>query len=275
MSAAASRIRLLVSDIDGTLINTDKQLTAATLEAAQALQQAGIRLCLVSSRSVRGMRMYLEQLALDTPAAGLNGGEIVDAKGTLLEHLHIDEAAARLAVGTMASNDIDTWLFSGADWVIRDPDGPYVPRERRAVQFEPTVVEDFEPWYPRIGKIMGACSDPERLERVELDLQSRLAGRASAHRSSAYYLDITHPDANKGHAAERLAAMFGLGMSEVACIGDMDNDISMLRRAGLSIAMGNAPEQVASVAHYVTATNQQEGWAQAVERYVLPRAPTQ
>ena len=100
-----------------------------------------------------------------------------------------------------------------------------------------------------------------------------LGRQVNAHRSSPWYLDVTHPQANKGHAAGRLAAMLGIDPSEVACIGDMHNDIAMLSTAALGIAMGNAPEPVAEAAHFVTDTNERDGWAQAVEELILPRAP--
>ncbi len=273
-AAPSSCIRLLVSDIDGTIIGPDKQLAPSTLAAAERLREAGIMLCLASSRSVRGMRMYLGPLGIDTPAAGLNGGEIVAADGSVLELQSLDAQAARLAVETLTTNRIECWLFTGHQWVIRDAAGAFVPREQKAVQFEPTVVESFEPFYDRIGKIMGATTDYPLLERVEIELQAMLAGEVSAHRSSPWYLDVTHPEANKGRAALRLAAILGVDPTELACIGDMDNDISMLQAAGLGVAMGNAPAQVAEAAHFVTATNAENGWAQAVEELILPRAPT-
>ncbi len=269
----ATRIRLLVSDIDGTIIGPDKQLAASTLAAAERLRAAGIMLCLASSRSVRGMRMYLGPLGIDTPAAGLNGGEIIAADGTVLELQSIEPQAARLAVETLTTNRIECWLFTGHQWVIRDVAGAFVPREHKAVQFEPTVVESFEPFYGAIGKIMGASTDYPLLERVEIELQSMLKGEVSAHRSSPWYLDVTHPQANKGRAALRLAELLGVDRSELACIGDMDNDISMLQAAGLGVAMGNAPPQVQEAAHFVTAGNAEDGWAQAVEELILPRAP--
>ncbi len=269
----ASRIRLLVSDIDGTLIDGNKELTPATRAAIVRLRQAGIRLCLVSSRSVRGMRPYLAEIGNDGPAAGLNGGEIVAADGSVLETRPLAAEVARLAIETLTLNHVDCWAFSGDEWLIRDVAGPYVPRERRAVRFEPTVVTSFERHIDRIGKIMGASNDYHLLERMETELQTMLGGDVSAHRSSPWYLDVTHPLANKARAARRLARLLGIDPSEVACIGDMDNDTAMLADAALGIAMGNAPPAVAAAAHFVTATNDEDGWAEAVEDLILPRAP--
>ena len=271
--APSSRIRLLVSDIDGTLVDADKQVSPATFAAAARLREAGVMLCLASSRSVRGMEMYLAPLGIDTPAAGLNGAEIVAADGTPIELLPLDEAAARLAVETLALHGVECWLFAGQEWLVRDLAGAFVPRESRAVRIEPTLVASFEPYYAQAGKIMGSSADHPLLARVEIMLQEMLRGRVSAKLSSPWYLDITHPDANKGHAALRLAELLGVDRSELACIGDMDNDVAMLEAAGLAVAMGNAPEQVAAAAHYVTGRNTEDGWAQAVDALILPRAP--
>ncbi len=271
-SGAGSRIRLLVSDIDGTLVTGSKQLTPRTLRAVQALREAGVQLCLVSSRSARGMNMFLEPLGLDTPRAGLNGGEILAPDGTVLSHVSLDPDVARRVVEALDEHHVEAWVFAGGEWLIRHSQGAYVEKERRAVRMEPVVVEDFEGHYHRIGKIMGSSADFHLLERVEINIQTMLGDQVNAHRSQLYYLDVTHPQANKGEAARRLAELLGVAVDEMACIGDMSNDIAMLDVAGLAIAMGNGTEEVAEAAHYVTQTNEQEGWAIAVEQLILPRS---
>jgi len=266
-------IRLVVSDIDGTIIGPDKQLTPATLEAARALRAAGIRLCLVTSRAVPGMEMYLGPLGIDTPRGGLNGGMIVSPAGEILSSLTMGAEDVAAACDMLSVHHVDAWLFRGHDWLVRNVAGPYVDRERRAVKMEPHVVGSFSGYYTGVGKIMGSSTDYALLERMEIEIGAMLRGRASVHRSSDYYLDITHVDANKGYAARELAKVLGVDMREVACIGDMSNDIPMLDLAGLGIAMGNATEQVKAHAHVATAANTEDGWARAMREFVLPRAP--
>lgn len=274
----SSRIRLLVSDIDGTLVTSAKALTPRMLEAVAALREAGVKLALVSSRPARGMDMFIEPLGIDTPRAGLNGGEILAPDGTVLAQIALDPDVARRVVEALDEHHVEAWVFAGGEWLIRDgrglqTGGAYAEKERRAVRMDPVVVHDFEAHYHRIGKIMGSSADFHLLERVEINLQTMFGDEVNAHRSQLYYLDVTHPDANKGNAALRLADLLGIPASEMACIGDMGNDIAMLDIAGLAIAMGNGTEEVQQAAHYVTATNEHDGWALAVEQLILPRAP--
>ena len=277
-SGPSERIRLLVSDIDGTLVDSSKQLTPRVLAAVALLREAGIKLVLVSSRPAHGMDMFMEPLGIDTPRAGLNGGEIMAPDGTVLAQIVLNADVARRVVEALDEHAVEPWLFAEGEWLVRkslhsQSGGAYVSKERRAVQMEPVAVADFESHYHKIGKIMGSTTDYHLLERVETNLQTMFGDQVNAHRSQAYYLDVTHPDANKGEAARRLAEMLGIPMSETACIGDMGNDIAMLDVAGLAIAMGNGTPEVQEAAHYVTDTNERDGWAQAVEQLVLPRGP--
>ncbi len=276
-SDASPRIRLLVSDIDGTLVTGTKQLTPRALAAGRRLREAGIQLALVSSRPARGMDMFIVPLGLDTPRAGLNGGEILAPDGSVLAQLALDADVARRVVEALGEHGVEPWVFAAGDWLVlekpgQQAGGAYAEKERRAVGIEPIAVPDFEDHYHRIGKIMGSTADYHLLERVEINLQTMLGDRVNAHRSQAYYLDVTHPDANKGNAALRLAELLGVPADEMACIGDMGNDIAMLDVAGLAIAMGNGTVEVREAAHYVTDSNEQEGWALAVEQLLLPRA---
>ncbi len=273
MSEPAACVRLVVSDIDGTLVTKSKQLTPRAIAAARRLREAGIGLALVSSRPARGMVMFLEELGIDTPRAGFNGGEIVSPDGRVLESLFVPDAAARQAVLTLDANGIDAWVFADDAWYVTKPDGHYVPFEHRTVRIEPTVVANFDAVIGRAGKIMGSTTDHDRLAEVEHALGAALAGQATVHRSQDYYLDITHGQANKGYALGRLAALLGVAVGETASLGDMPNDVPMLLEAGLSIAMGQAPEIVRASAMFSTASNEQDGWAEAIETLILPRAP--
>lgn len=265
-------IRLLVSDVDGTLVTTDKQLTPASVAAAALLREAGVMLALVSSRPPRGIAPLAARLGLETPVAGFNGGVILDREGRSLAERPVPEAAARAALAALARRGIDAWVFADGEWLLQDPDGHYVPLERRTIGFDPRRVDSFEPWIARVGKLVGASADAALLAECEASLQNSLGAQASIHRSQAYYLDVTHPEADKGHALLALAGLCGVTPEETACIGDMTNDLPMFGVAGLAIAMGNAPPAVQARAAAVTLANDADGFAAAVRDIILPRA---
>ncbi|MCB8880241.1 HAD family phosphatase [Acidisoma cellulosilytica] len=263
-------IRLVVTDVDGTLVRKDKTLHPETIKAAQELKAAGIVLCLASSRPPRGMEMYLEPLGITTPHAGFNGGQIVAADNkTILDELAIPEDAARVAVDHMTAAGLDVWVFAGNGWYVKSANGPYVAHEAEVTRNTFTVVEDFSPYLSNTNKIMSSSKDFDLVGRVEEELQANLHGQASVNRSSPYYCDVTHMDANKGHAALALARIAGVTPEEMACLGDMNVDVPMLKIAGLSIAMGNAAESVKAASMVVTGDNDGPGWADAIRTYVL------
>jgi Cof subfamily protein (haloacid dehalogenase superfamily) len=264
------RVRLVVSDVDGTLVSHDKSLAPETVAAAARLRAHGVRLALVSSRPAHGLDMLLGPLGIDTPRAGFNGAEVLGPDDSVLSELTIAEPAARTALAGMREAGLDAWVFSGEHWYLTDPDGHYVSREEHTVRMRYTRVDDLQPHLQAVHKIMGSSTDFARVARAEADLQAALRGQATVLRSQSYYLDVTHPDANKGYAARRLAELLGVPPAAMACIGDMPNDTPMFAVCGMSIAMGNAPPQVKALARHATERdNDSGGWAEAMERFVL------
>ncbi len=264
-------IKLVVSDVDGTMVTTDKVLTPATIDAAHQLRQAGIHLALVSSRPPRGMAFLTMDLGLTGPLGGFNGGLILSPEGSVIEELFVPEAAVRTSLAMFERRGVSAWLFADNQWIIKDLAGDYVHKERHTVRFEPTVVEDFEPFLARCGKVVAASARFDALAECETELQGLLGHTANAHRSQQYYLDVTNPAADKGTAANAFAKWYGLDVSEICAIGDQQNDVPMFRVAGHSIAMGNAPPAVAAQAKHRTASNEQDGWAAAIHQFVLPQ----
>jgi Cof subfamily protein (haloacid dehalogenase superfamily) len=269
--APSQRISLMVSDVDGTLVNHDKQVAPATVEAVRRLREAGVPFAAVSSRPPRGMKLLIEPLKLEL-FGGFNGGSIVRADYTPVEEHYVKLDAARTGIEVMKARGAYIWVFADNEWYITDPDNSYVAREIRTVQFQPTVVTDFGNHIARAGKIVGSSSDFEMLAACEAELQGLLGDGASARRSQNYYLDLTPPGTDKGYAVRAFAAHFGVPLDEVAVIGDMVNDLPMFEVGGLSIAMGNASDAVKGQANFVTTSNDEDGVAHAIEQFVLPRA---
>jgi len=265
----ATKISAVVSDVDGTLVTDEKKLTVRAQAAVAELHNRGIRFTIISSRPPRGLRMLLKPLAITTPIGCFNGGVIArDDLSVITEHCLLPEVARR-AIDMLEARGVKPWVFAGADWLLRDPDGPYVGREQGTVDFPPTIVAAFGPVLGTAAKIVGASKDFELLAQCERDIRASLADQASVARSQPYYLDITHPLANKGVALSELADLLAVPLAEVAVIGDGGNDVAMFERSGLSIAMGNASPEVRHAADLVTGSNGDDGFADAIERFIL------
>jgi Cof subfamily protein (haloacid dehalogenase superfamily) len=262
-------IRLVVSDVDGTLVQPDKSLSPGTIAAAGRLRAAGVTLALVSARPPRGIVPLGEELGGHIMLAGFNGGTILDVHGKVAAEMLVPAAAAAAAHGLFRARGVFTWVFADNEWLLDDPSGPRIPLERRTVRFQERVVDSLDPYLDRAGKLVGVSDDYAKLAAVETELQALLGTTANAHRSQDYYLDVTHPDANKGHAVRALAAQLGLGMDEVLVLGDMPNDLAMFDVGAASVAMGNGADVVKQRATWVTARNDEDGWAMAIDRHVL------
>ena len=262
-------IRLVLSDVDGTLVRSDKSLSERSVGAVAELHAAGIAFAVTSGRPPRGMAMLVGPLRLSSPIAAFNGGLIVEPDMAVVEDRVVPDGVVAPAIELLDSFGLSTWLYRDADWLVLDPDGPHVGHEAQTVQFEPTVVDSFDGLETGIAKIVGVSDDHDAVAAAATAAHDALGDEVSSSRSQPYYLDITHPLANKGAVARFLSARYGIAPEEIATIGDMPNDVLMFAHSGLSIAMGNADREVQRAARRVTTSNDDEGFANAVERFIL------
>jgi hypothetical protein len=277
-------IKLLIADVDGTLVTHDKVLTERAKAAIAKLRAAGIEFAITSGRPPRGMQMLIQPLALTTPIAAFNGGMFVRPDLSVLEQRVLQADVIEPAIEIMKAQGLDTWIYRGTDWFVHERHGPHVDREEWTVKFPPTVVANFQGLTNDVAKLVGVSDDLEAVRICESAVRQRFAegvhtresnpqreahALVSAARSQPYYLDVTHPEANKGFVVRRLSEMLQIPTAEIATIGDMPNDISMFVQSGISIAMGQSSDEVKKAATYVTASSEEEGFAEAVERYVL------
>jgi len=265
------KISLVLADVDGTLVTEAKVLTNRAQSAVRALQSAGIRFAITSGRPPLGMAMLFDALELDTPIAGFNGGLFVKRDLTVLAQKTVPADVARQAIDLIREHGLDAWVYSGNDWLITKSGAPHVAREAWTVKFEPKVVAGFDDLLHQVAKIVGVSDDLDRVQRCEADAQAAFGQRATANRSQPYYLDITNKEANKGAVLYYLSVHMGVPAEEIATIGYQPNDVLMFKRSGLSIAMGNASDQVKSDAHVTTDSYNDEGFAKAMERFILHR----
>jgi Cof subfamily protein (haloacid dehalogenase superfamily) len=271
-TAGTQTIAAVLADVDGTLVTKSKALTPRALEAVEELHERGVLFAITSGRPPRGMRMLVHPLEMRGPMAAFNGGIIVTPDMTILDERTIPADIALAVIDAIQAHGLYAWIYCGAEWYVTDPGAPHAARESSTVQFPPTVVPSYEGLLDRAVKIVGVSDNHDLVAQCEAAVQQEFGTHASANRSQPHYLDVTNPYANKGIVVERMSYYYGIPLAQIATIGDQPNDVLMFERSGMSIAMGNASDEVQRQATFVTASNEDEGFAKAIEEFILPRA---
>jgi Cof subfamily protein (haloacid dehalogenase superfamily) len=262
-----SAIALVISDIDGTLITSNHEVTEATKKAAAKLYERGIALSLASSRPPRSIVPLADQLELRGPFAAFNGALVVKRDGEVLAR-SIISAATTARIRLIADEfGLAVWLYDEVDWWAPRRD-PFVDREEHTSGFSPRIDGYDEKAKTDVNKLT-VVGKPEFVAQAEQRALAELGSQVSASKSKPRFLDVTAHGIHKGTVVVRLAQLLNIPTERVAVIGDGPNDIEMFKQAGVSIAMGQAVDEVKEAATYLTSSNDDEGWARGIEQNVL------
>ena len=265
-------IAAVLADVDGTLVTKNKTLTPRALQAIEQLHERGVIFAITSGRPPRGMRMLVHPLEMRGPMAAFNGGIIVQPDMTIVDERVVPADAAPAVIDAIREHGLYPWIYREAEWYVTDPEAPHAARESSTVQFQPTVVPSYDGLLDRLVKIVGVSDDHDLVAQCEAALRQQFGTHVSAARSQPHYVDVTNPLANKGIVVDRMSHFYQIPPQQIATLGDQLNDVLMFERSGTSIAMGNASEEVQRRATFVTASNEEEGFAKAIEEFILPRA---
>ncbi|MBV1838085.1 Cof-type HAD-IIB family hydrolase [Acetobacter estunensis] len=268
-AADPASVRLVLADVDGTLVTREKVLTERAIAAVKALRRLGILFAITSGRPPKGMEMLFGPLELDTPIAGFNGGLMVKPDFSVIQSLTLPPDVVKQTVGLMRKRGVDVWLYRGNEWLVPDLNHPHVAREQWTVKFPPIVCSDLDTITDGIVKITGVSDDLSLMKTLEGEVQKALGKQASAALSQPYYLDVTHPDANKGCVVHTLSRLLDVPPAQIMTLGDQPNDVPMFHASGVSVAMGQAVDSVKAEATFVTASSEDEGFARALEDHIL------
>ena len=264
-------IRLVLSDVDGTLLTSDKRLTESAMRAVALLEAAGIAFAVTSSRPPRGLEALVEPLRLRLPIGAFNGGMIVTPELAVDFATAIEERHVGPIVDDLLAAGLSVWVYQGArDWFVLDPEGPHVEREVHAVGFAPVVLDSFADLGRDVIKVVGVSDDPGRMAHAEAAVRAKAGESVSATRSQSYYLDVTDSRAHKGAVVRYLADRLAIRVGEIATIGDGANDLDMFAVSGVSVAMGNASAEVKAGATLVTSSHDDDGFARAISEILAP-----
>jgi Cof subfamily protein (haloacid dehalogenase superfamily) len=269
MTNSNNRVALVISDVDGTLLDENKQLTPGAPSAVQRLYAAGIRFTLASARPPQLVRELVRVLQVREPVACFNGALIVGPDEAVLHKFPMLPADAQLVADRILRDGFDLWVWTDMEWFVTNPTGVHVAHHealmgRRASLLTTRDLSKFD-----VLKLVGVTDDHDALARAEVEMTRIGCKSISATRSSPYYLDVTDAAANKGAVVTTLSEMLHIPSEQIATIGDMITDTLMFRNSGLSIAMGNAFDDVKALATDVTRSNEEDGFTYAMDKFVL------
>lgn len=267
------KYKLLVLDIDGTLTNEKKEITRHTKQTILRMQKAGVKVVLASGRPAYGVVPTARELELEQYGGFIlsyNGGRIVDCStGRTIYEKSIPHKLMGGIYGQVHDLDAALMTYEGDRIITEKPQDAYVAKESFINKMKVKGVDNFLDYvtFPVVKCLVAA--DGGYLETVEDKLVGYFGSQLSIFRSEPYFLEIMPKDIDKASSLERLRLQLGLERAEIAACGDGLNDISMIQYAGLGIAMANAQEAVKKVCDFVTKSNEEEGVAYAIDRFIL------
>jgi Cof subfamily protein (haloacid dehalogenase superfamily) len=275
-SATANHVALVISDVDGTLLDNNKQLSPGAPAAVQRLYAGGLRFSIASARPPQMVRDLVSRLSVREPLACFNGALIVSPDAKVLHKVCLIPADAQAAADRILSHGFDLWVWTEDDWYVTNADGPHVAHHAAEMGRKPTLLTNRNVKQYEVLKLVGVSDDHDALAEAEKEMAGMGVDSISATRSSPYYLDVTAAEANKGAAVVAISDRLQIALREIATIGDMITDTLMFRQSGISIAMGNAFPDVKAQATFVTRSNEENGFGYAMDHFVLgisqPRA---
>ena len=265
--------KVLVLDIDGTLTNSQKEITPATLGALAQMQRRGHIVVLASGRPTAGLRMIIRALGFDRTggyAISYNGACVTDtATGETVFKNALPDYAAQWMHAYALDHDLGMCTYVGSELLCGTRTDRFIDRETTLNQFERVQVESFAPYmHEDLYKVL-LTAPPVRAQEHEKRLARRFMGRLSIYRSEPFFIEVMARGVSKGDAVAGLLERLDMEREDVIACGDGLNDLTMIRYAGMGVAMGNAQQEVKDAADVVTLSNDEDGLVPIIERYIL------
>ena len=267
------KYKMIVLDLDGTLTNNKKEITPRTKQVLMQAQAAGVHVVLASGRPTYGIVPLAEELKLKDNSGyilAFNGGKIIDcANNEVLFEQKLDEQFVPILFQEAKKAGMEILTYQGEGIAATNKDDEYVQHEAFINKMPVMQYDDFlnQLVYP-INKCL-IVGDPTPLHELELRLAKELEGKMDVYRSADFFLECVPLGIDKALSLNRLISSLRISREEVIACGDGYNDLSMIRFAGLGVAMANAAKDIQSEADFVTLSNEEDGVAHVIERFVL------
>ncbi len=264
---------MIVLDLDGTLTNEKKQMTPKTKAALMKAQQMGVRIVLASGRPTYGITALAEELELSVHGGyilAFNGGKVTDCEsGWIVFEQMLEESLVPVLYNAAIGAGMNILTYQGNSIAASEVENKYVMHEAFINKMPLVLYDNFlqQVVYP-VNKCL-IVGDPAPLRQLELKLAKELEGKLEVYRSAGFFLECVPLGIDKARSLDRLITLLGIRDEEVIACGDGYNDQSMIRFAGLGVAMANAPMEVQDTADYITYSNEEDGVAHVVDKFIL------
>ncbi|EPW3767955.1 sugar-phosphatase [Vibrio fluvialis] len=265
--------KLIALDMDGTLLNSQKQISPRTKLAIAEAREQGIKVVLASGRPIDGMRSKLEELNIqskDDYVLYYNGSMVANVgTGDIIYQQILDGRSAKMVARLANEMGVNTHAFSQVHGLITPKTSKYTEVEAQINGLSITEMdfEQLEDDHPIIKAMIVA--EPELLTRTIASLPADLHQQYTIVQSAPFFLEFLNTQSNKGVGVKAIADHLNIPASQVICMGDAENDHHMLQYAGMGIAMANAMEETKRIADYITLSNDEDGVAAAIEKFAL------
>ncbi|BES65030.1 sugar-phosphatase [Gottschalkiaceae bacterium SANA] len=262
-------IKFLALDVDGTLLNSKREVCESTIEMIKEAQEKDVLVTICTGRPVQGAVPFVKMFGLQSPIIAYNGGMIVDSKTmeVLYEQDVSGEDARRIiALGQERETTIIIW--SNNQLYVNELND-HVNEYKQLSDVQPIKIQDYEEIIQQgITKLLW-IDDVEKIRTYKADMHTQLQETVNVVISKPHYLEFVDKKVSKGEALKQIGEIYGISRNEMMAIGDGDNDLPMLEYAGLGVAMGNAPDFVKEKVQFVTASNDEDGIAVAIRKFIV------
>ncbi|HZJ82765.1 MAG TPA: Cof-type HAD-IIB family hydrolase [Clostridia bacterium] len=263
--------KLIVVDLDDSLLGSDLKISPKNHEALVQAMDQGVLVTIATGRMFRSAVVYARQLGLDVPIITYQGGLIKSTfSNKVLYNQTLGLDVSKKIVDLCRAKGLYLQIYMGDEYYIEEPNA-YSRKYHKQVGVEGIVVGPLDKFLKEPPNKLLIMDEPGRIPEFGREFTEILGDQIEITTSKPEFLEFTHRDATKGRALEYLATTRGIPKDEIIAIGDSFNDISMISYAGLGIVMGNAPMEVQEYADYVTGTNDDDGVAQAIDKFILKR----
>ena len=263
---------LLVLDVDGTLVNTKKEITQATCDAILDCEKNGIKVAIASGRCTEGIRHQAKAIHLDEYGGyiiSFNGGRITNFQtGEVIYDIPLPKGMIHELYDYSVQEHTGFLSYDNGRIVAHSDTDPYIVVDSKGCDIPIWVPDDFHREVMFDGNKVILTGDPEQLEKLEPKAAKDFSGRLSVYRSEGFYLEMMPPGVDKAYGVSKLLERLGYRRSQMVCCGDGFNDLPMIAYAGLGVAMDNATDELKKLADYVAPSCDEDGLVNVIERFI-------